>query len=279
MVNPSQERAEDARRAQTAAHEEPSISATDIHVVFRGGRRNDEGITALRGANIEIGPREFVSLLGPSGCGKTTLMKVLCGLIRPTSGTVTINGETVDEALNRRAFGVVPQRANLLPWRRVLENAELLTEVVGRKRSSREEVKQLLAQVGLAGFEDRYPHELSGGMQQRIGIVRALSLNPDILLMDEPFAAVDALTRDDLGELLLRVWGRARPVVFITHSIEEAVYLSDRVVVMSARPGRILETIDIDLPRPRDGDVRYSMEFNDLAQRIRVAVNRAQNRG
>lgn len=258
-----------------ASSQEVSISLDQVSVVFQRGRKADK-LTALNEATLNIGTGEFVSLLGPSGCGKTTLLKTIGGLLAPTSGEITINGGSVASALKRRAFGVVFQSANLLPWRKVMDNAQFLAEIVGDDHARKTRVPELLERVGLAGFEDHYPHELSGGMQQRVGIVRALSLDPDILLMDEPFAAVDALTRDQLGEMLLDIWGGGRPVVFVTHSIEEAVFLSDRVVVMTARPGRVLEEIPIDLPRPRDRMMRDSAEFAATRRRLREAVDRSQ---
>ncbi len=259
--------------ARTSA--DVSISLKDVGVIYKRGRKSDE-VEALRKTNLDIGSREFVSLLGPSGCGKTTLLKAVGGLLEPTSGEVTINGGSVAAALKNRAFGMVFQNATLLPWRKVLANAEFLAEIVGDEEARRNRVPELLERVGLAGFDDHYPHELSGGMQQRVGIVRALSLDPDILLMDEPFAAVDALTRDQLGEMLLDIWGGGRPVVFVTHSIEESVFLSDRVVVMSARPGRVLQEVPIELPRPRDREMRDSAEFAAVRRELREIVDRAQ---
>lgn len=252
-----------------------TISLQGVSVVYQRGRK-EPGVTALKDTSLDVGSREFVSLLGPSGCGKTTLLKVIGGLLSPSSGQVLVNGGSVADALKRRAFGMVFQNATLLPWRKVLANAEFLAEIVGADDKRKAWVKQLLEQVGLSGFEHHYPHELSGGMQQRVGIVRALSLDPDILLMDEPFAAVDALTRDHLGEMLLEIWGATRPVVFVTHSIEEAVFLSDRVVVMTARPGRVLEEVPIDLPRPRDRTIRDTPEFAEIRRRLRATVDQAQ---
>ncbi|MHB8621571.1 MAG: ABC transporter ATP-binding protein, partial [Chloroflexota bacterium] len=243
-------------------------------VVYRTGRR--ETLVALDRTNLSVGSREFVSLLGPSGCGKTTLLKVIGGLIRPTDGEVTVMGGSVEAALHRRAFGFVFQDANLLPWRKVSGNARLLAEIIGGAALDQERISWLLRTVGLEGFERRYPDELSGGMRQRVGIVRALAFDPSILLMDEPFAALDALTRDRLGEVLLDVWAGSRPVLFVTHSVEEAAFLSDRVVVMSARPGRIIEDVHIPLPRPRTREVRESDEMLAVRRRLRRAVDRAQ---
>lgn len=256
----------------------PAIEIRNVRKVFPG-RRDDDDVVALDRTNLEVGPHEFVSLLGPSGCGKTTLLKITGGLVAPTSGEIRIQDGTVQEARARRAFGFVFQNATLLPWRQLVDNAKLLVEIIGTSDTDDDHVRDLLDKVGLGGFQNHYPHELSGGMQQRAGIVRALAIDPDILLMDEPFAAVDALTRDQLGEILLDVWAGGRPVLFVTHSIEEAVFLSDRVVIMTSRPGRVLEEISIDLPRPRDREVRDTPEFVELRRRVRAAVDRAQEGG
>lgn len=264
-----------ATQAAVRPGEEPAISLRGVRVVYERGRRQG-GLVALDGTTLDVGRREFVSLLGPSGCGKTTLLKVVGGLIAPTDGDISILGTSVAEARRRRAFGFVFQEANLLPWRRVVGNARLLAEVIGKSAVDEQRIRGLLDEVGLGGFEESYPRELSGGMRQRVGIVRALAFDPDILLMDEPFAAVDALTRDVLAEVLLGVWAQARPLLFVTHSIEEAVFLSDRVVVMTSRPGRVLEQMPIDLPRPRRREMRDSTEFVDLRRRLRRAVDRAQ---
>ncbi len=255
-----------------------SISLRDVRVVYQRGR-GQSGLIALDHTNLDVGEREFVSLLGPSGCGKTTLLKVIGGLIEPTQGEVSVLGGTVDEARRQHAFGFVFQDANLLPWRKALSNARLLAEVIGKEAVDEERIRDLLRQVGLDGFEGSYPRQLSGGMRQRVGIVRALAFDPAVLLMDEPFAAVDALTRDVLAEVLLGVWAQARPLLFVTHSIEEAVFLSDRVIVMTARPGRVLEEVPIDLPRPRTREMRDSLAFAEVRRRLRQAVDRAQELG
>lgn len=226
---------------------------------------------ALQDVNLDIGAGEFVSLLGPSGCGKTTLLKIIGGLTSRSSGEVQIDGAGVEDALKARKFGFVFQDATLLPWRTVLGNAELLLDITGARGES-ESVKQLLETVGLKGFEDYYPSQLSGGMRQRVALARALALSPQILLMDEPFAALDAITRDRMGEELLRIWDGTRTVVFVTHSIPEAVLLSDRVVVLSARPGRIRADVSIDLPRPRTGEVRAMAEFSRYEVELRQYI-------
>jgi NitT/TauT family transport system ATP-binding protein len=266
----------DAARSPSSPAQDVSISVREVSVVYRRGR-GTSGLTALDNASLDVGTREFVSLLGPSGCGKTTLLRSVGGLIEPTSGSVSINGGSVEQARKQRAFGFVFQDATLLPWRKVVGNAKLLAEIIGGDRLNETRIQELLAKVGLHDFDDHYPQELSGGMQQRVGIVRALAFDPEILLMDEPFAAVDALTRDRLGEVLLDVWGEARPVLFVTHSIEEAVFLSDRVIVMTARPGRVLEEVEIELPRPRTREMRDGAEFAEARRHLRRTVDRAQS--
>jgi NitT/TauT family transport system ATP-binding protein len=224
--------------------------------------------TALEDVTLTIRDGEFVSLLGPSGCGKTTLLRIVGGLEQPSSGEVRIEGGTVAAALQSRKFGFVFQDASLLPWRTVADNASLLLDVTGQG-GERDRVQPLLDVVGLSGFERHYPAQLSGGMRQRVALARALALSPDILLMDEPFAALDALTRDRMGEELLRIWDGGRAVVFVTHSIAEAVLLSDRVVVLGARPGRIVADIPIELARPREPDVRTSARFREYEAELR----------
>jgi NitT/TauT family transport system ATP-binding protein len=230
--------------------------------------------TALEGIDLEVRANEFVSLLGPSGCGKTTLLRIIGGLVPPSGGEVTIDGESVPDALRARKFGFVFQDATLLPWRTAADNAALLLDVTGQ-RERRDVVASLLETVGLAGFEQHYPAQLSGGMRQRVALARALALSPEILLMDEPFAALDAITRDRMADELLRIWDGSRSVVFVTHSIPEAVLLSDRVAVMSARPGRIVADVTIDLPRPRDGDVRTSAAFHAFEAELRGYIEGA----
>jgi NitT/TauT family transport system ATP-binding protein len=230
--------------------------------------------TALEGIDLDVHENEFVSLLGPSGCGKTTLLRIVGGLVAPSGGQVTIDGDSVATALQARKFGFVFQDATLLPWRTVADNAALLLDVTGQQ-SRRDVVGSLLSIVGLDGFEDHYPAQLSGGMRQRVALARALALSPEILLMDEPFAALDAITRDRMGEELLRIWDGARSVLFVTHSIPEAVLLSDRVAVMSARPGRIVADVTIDLPRPRGADIRSSAEFLQYQTELRGYIEGA----
>jgi NitT/TauT family transport system ATP-binding protein len=241
-------------------------------IVIRGLHKRYRSLrsthSALQDVDLTIKSGEFVSLLGPSGCGKTTLLKIIGGLIPRSSGDMTIDGEGVERALQARKFGFVFQDATLLPWRTVIRNASLLLDITGQKGQGAT-VPQLLEMVGLKGFEDFYPAQLSGGMKQRVALARALALNPEILLMDEPFAALDAITRDRMGEELLRIWDGSRTVVFVTHSIPEAVLLSDRVAVLSARPGRILADVSIDLPRPRSADTRHTPAFAEYEAQLR----------
>ena len=226
-------------------------------------------VQALAGISLSIEPGEFITIVGQSGCGKTTLLKILAGLLARSAGSVTLRGEPVNGP--RRDIGVVFQDPVLLPWRTVLDNVMLPIQVLGLdRRQYRARAAELLRLVGLDGFEDKYPHELSGGMRQRVAIARALVHDPSLLLMDEPFGALDAMTREFMNLELLRVWQQAqKTVVFITHSIPEAVFLADRVVVMSARPGRIVEIVHVDLPRPRDLDMMASDAFGVNSRKIR----------
>jgi NitT/TauT family transport system ATP-binding protein len=232
-----------------------------------------EPVAALESIDLTIASGDFLTVVGPSGCGKSTLLKLLAGLQKPTAGSIVLNGTPV---LGPRSdIGIVFQSALLLPWRTVLQNALLAAELLGSPRAeATTRARQLLDMVGLAGFEDRYPFELSGGMQQRVSITRALLADPTLLLMDEPFGALDALTREQMGAEIERIWMRSRKTVFfITHSIPEAVFLGDRVVVMSARPGRIEDIVDVDLPRPRGLDLMGSPEFGALTTRLRHLLN------
>jgi NitT/TauT family transport system ATP-binding protein len=231
--------------------------------------RRSEPVSALEDISFTARQGEFIAVVGPSGCGKTTLLKILAGLVKPSSGTVRLAGSEVTGP--RRDIGMVFQHPTLLPWRTVTQNVLVPVEVQRLdKRRYRERAAELLALVGLAGFEDKYPNELSGGMQQRAGICRALVHDPDVLLMDEPFGALDAMTREQMNLELLRIWAEAgKTVVFITHSISEAVFLADRVLVMSPRPGRVVEIVDVDLPRPRDLEVMGTDRVGALVSRIR----------
>lgn len=245
---------------------EPFIDLLDVGKTFESsGRRT----WALRDVSISVGPNEFVTLIGPSGCGKTTVLRLIADIIPPTSGTIHVMGLTPDQARKRRLMSMVFQQPALLGWRTVLDNVQLPLQVLGRK-GGKEISRDLLQLVGLEGFERHYPDELSGGMQQRVSIARALSFDPDILLMDEPFGALDLITRDKMTQELSRIWQQTKKtVVFVTHSIDEAILLSDRVVVFSARPGTVQACVPIDLPRPRGLEIRDSEEFHRLSRTLR----------
>jgi NitT/TauT family transport system ATP-binding protein len=227
---------------------------------------------ALEGVELIIRKNEFVTLVGPSGCGKSTLLKIINALIRPSRGSVLFDGRPL--VAPSRDVGIVFQEPVLLPWRGILDNVLLPAEILGLDlRQARGRAMDLLASVGLAGFEHRYPNELSGGMQQRAAICRSLVHDPSVLLMDEPFAALDAMTREDLGFELLRIWQvHKKTVVFVTHHIAEAILLADRVVAMSPRPGRIEKVLDVNLPRPRRLDMQFSPEFKSHSDEIRELI-------
>src|SRR5438552_14822351 len=231
--------------------------------------------TAVEGIDLEIEPGEFVSLIGPSGCGKSTLLRVIGDLIPPTSGTAVVNGKPARRARIDRDYGIVFQDAVLYDWRTVAKNIALPLELARWNRRRRAaKVQEMLALVELSGFESHYPWQLSGGMQQRVSIARALSFDPALLLMDEPFGALDEMTRERLNLELLRIWeASGSTIVFVTHSITEAVFLSTRVVVMSARPGRISDLIPIDLPQPRTAATREEPRFFELVTRVREALH------
>ena len=242
-------------------------------IFFEQNDPRKPGLVALYNISLTIRKNEFVSLLGPSGCGKTTLIRIIAGLLTADRGEVLVNSQTVSSPGRDRCM--VFQQFGLLPWRTVLSNVEFGLEIDGVPREERRALaEKYLELVGLKGFENYYPHQISGGMQQRVGIARALSKQPEILLMDEPFGAVDAQTREQLQEELLKIWAQTETtVVFVTHSIDEAVYLSDRVVVMQARPGRIKEEVKIELPRPRwEGDIKADPRFAQLRARLRDSL-------
>lgn len=248
------------------------IFIREIGRVFNIKRNNStekNKFTAISNVNLTVRSGEFLSIVGPSGCGKSTLLDLLAGLAKPTSGEILIDGKAITgPALDR---GIVLQGYALFPWRTIRKNIEFGLEIKGVKKADRAEISdKFLKLVGLEGFADRFPYELSGGMKQRVAIARALAYDPEVLLMDEPFAAVDAQTRETMQDELLRIWEETdKTVVFVTHSIEEAVLLSDRVAVMSANPGTIKEIIDINLPRPRrSGDVRNSVGFTWITNKI-----------
>jgi NitT/TauT family transport system ATP-binding protein len=249
----------------------PVIEARQLSLTFS---TRDGSVQALADVDIAIEPGEFVSLIGPSGCGKTTLLRAIADLERPTSGELRVNGMAPEDARRARAYGYVFQAPALYPWRTVERNVMLPLEIMGVPRAERRErTQRWLEVVGLTGFERKYPWQLSGGMQQRVSIARALTFDPALLLMDEPFGALDEITRDHLNDQLHRLWRRTRKtVVFVTHSIAEAVYLSTRIVVMSPRPGRILEIIASTLPLDRKLDLREASEFARIAHRVREGL-------
>lgn len=229
-------------------------------------------IKALTDVSFEVALQEFVCLVGPSGCGKSTLLRLMAGLLHPTQGRISLDGQPL--AGPHRQVGIVFQRANLMPWRSVRDNVLLPLELEGVPRDQAvERADELIRLVGLAGFERARPRDLSGGMEQRVAIARALIHNPEILLLDEPFGALDAMTRERMSAELLRIWEASRKtVVMVTHNLQEAVFLADRVLVLTPRPGRIRATFDIPLPRPRDIAVQYSMLFGELAGQVRAAI-------
>jgi NitT/TauT family transport system ATP-binding protein len=246
----------------------PVVMAKDMSLVFAA---QDGAVTALADVNLSIARHDFVSLIGPSGCGKTTLLRAVADLVKPTSGTLLVDGGTPEQARLDRSYGYVFQAPALYPWRNVRRNVELPLEIMGLPAAERRNrAAKALATVGLEGFEGKFPWQLSGGMQQRVSIARALGFEPDLLLMDEPFGALDEITRDNLNMHLHELWKSSRlTVIFVTHSIPEAVFLSTHIVVMSPRPGKIVEVIDCDLPRDRVLDMRETPEFLRIAQQVR----------
>ncbi len=244
------------------------IRADGLNLIFS---TNDGPVQALKDVNLTIGKGEFVSFIGPSGCGKTTFLRCIAGLEQPTSGVLSVNEMSAEDARKARAYGYVFQAAGLYPWRTIGGNVRLPLEIMGfSKAEMAERVARTLALVDLDGFENKFPWQLSGGMQQRASIARALAFDADILLMDEPFGALDEIVRDRLNEELLKLWHRTqKTIAFVTHSIPEAVYLSTKIVVMSPRPGRITDIIDSPLPRERPLDIRDSPQFIEIAHRVR----------
>jgi NitT/TauT family transport system ATP-binding protein len=255
----------------TLNHSPAVIEARDLNLVFQTG---DGPVHALRDVNLTINRGEFVSFIGPSGCGKTTFLRAIAALETPTGGTLTVNGMTPDAARRARAYGYVFQAAGLYPWRTISGNVGLPLEIMGFSRSDRDaRVERVLELVELGGFGRKFPWQLSGGMQQRASIARALAFDADILLMDEPFGALDEIVRDRLNEELLKLWNRTqKTIAFVTHSIPEAVYLSTKIVVMSPRPGRITDIIDSPLPKDRPLEIRDSQAFIDIAHRVREGL-------
>jgi len=250
---------------------ETVISAKSLDLTFQ---TNDGPVHALKDVNLDIQKGDFVSFIGPSGCGKTTFLRVMADLEKPTAGTISVNGVSPEEARKSRAYGYVFQHAGLYPWRTIGGNIRLPLEIMGYDKSEQDErVQRVLDLVELSGFEKKFPWQLSGGMQQRASIARALAFDADILLMDEPFGALDEIVRDHLNEQLLKLWKRTNKTIgFVTHSIPEAVYLSTRIVVMSPRPGRITDVIESSLPRDRPLDIRDTPEFLEIAHRVREGL-------
>jgi NitT/TauT family transport system ATP-binding protein len=254
------------------------VAARDLSLTFQ---TNDGPVHALSDVSLDIEKGDFVSFIGPSGCGKTTFLRVMADLEQPTSGEITVNGMTPRAAREARAYGYVFQAAGLYPWRTIGGNIRLPLEIMGYDKAKQaERVAQVLELVELSGFEKKFPWQLSGGMQQRASIARALAFDADILLMDEPFGALDEIVRDHLNEQLLALWARTRKTIaFVTHSIPEAVYLSTKIVVMSPRPGRITDVIDSPLPKERPLDIRDSKEFIEVAHRVREGLRTGHGDG
>lgn len=249
----------------------PVIEARNLELTFQ---TNDGPVHALKDVNLSIEKGDFVSFIGPSGCGKTTFLRCMAALEHPTGGEITVNGVSPEQARQARAYGYVFQAAGLYPWRTIAGNIKLPLEIMGFSREEQEKrVKDVLQLVDLEGFGGKYPWQLSGGMQQRASIARALGFDADILLMDEPFGALDEIVRDHLNEQLLALWARTEKTIgFVTHSIPEAVYLSTRIVVMSPRPGRITDVIESPLPKERPLEIRDTPEFIEIAHRVREGL-------
>jgi NitT/TauT family transport system ATP-binding protein len=258
---------------------EPLVSLGDVAKSYE--LETGSTVLALQDVTIGIAERQFVSLIGPSGCGKSTLLSIIAGLLEPSSGRISIAGHPPARAREAHELGIVFQQPVLLPWRTIRANCRLLPEVVGLPGVETEaRIDDLLDLVGLREFADRYPSQLSGGMRQRAAIARALCLDPLLLLMDEPFAALDEFTRHQMNIELLDVWSRRqKTIVFVTHNIAEAVFLSDRVVAMGPRPGRIIEDLRISLPRPRRSDIRYTKEFTDCVVHLQRLLESAMPAG
>ena len=243
----------------------PTLSVQNLSVVFPD---SNGGLQALENISFDVSPQEFICFLGPSGSGKTTLLRVLANLLQPTSGTVNFLQS------QHPKIGMVFQQPSLMPWRSVLDNIKLPLELEGMEESTaRNKAQEMIELVGLDGFEDSWPRDLSGGMAQRVGIARALIHDPDLLLLDEPFASLDALTRERMWTELSRIWqAKQKTVIMVTHSINESLFLADRVLVLTQRPGKIKMDMEVDLPRPRKDDIRYTPHFGKLARKLREAI-------
>ena len=248
---------------------EIEIEIKDMGVTFKDNAGN--GVQALTGVNLDIYKGEFISLLGPSGCGKTTLLRSIADLQEPTNGYIKVDGMTPKEVRLQQKFGFVFQQPVLFDWRTVKKNVELPLEIMYySKEEKSKRADEMLEMVGLKNFANHFPKQLSGGMQQRVNIARAFGIRPDILLMDEPFSALDEFTKEKLHEDLLRIWRETKKtVVFVTHNIQEAVFLSDRICVLSPHPGRLSAIVDVDLPRPRTLDMKETQHFNELVTKVR----------
>jgi NitT/TauT family transport system ATP-binding protein len=266
----------DARPETATSTSNPKISFSNVDKIYGTGP-TEESVVALDDIDLDIEDGEFVSVVGPSGCGKTTLLHLAAGILEPTNGTVAVNGVDINSVDHDRSeVGLVFQHPVALEWRTVKKNVMLPVQILKKNGAIdesmehyRKRAEELISLVGLEGFEDSYPNELSGGMQQRVTITQALIYDPSVLLMDEPFGSLDAMTKDELNLELLRIWEETeKTVLFITHDLNEAVFLSDRVVVLSQRPGTIVDTIDIDLPRPRTDETRSSDRFVELSTEV-----------
>ena len=251
------------------------ITIKNVDKVFNDGAENE--VVALRGIDLAIKANEFVSLIGPSGCGKSTLLRLVADLLKPSLGSILVNGKSPQEARLEREYGFVFQAPTLYEWRTIRKNVQLPLEVMGYAAAEREErAERMLSLVELDGFGEHYPQQLSGGMQQRASIARALAFEPPLLLMDEPFGALDEFTRDRMNMALLRIWRQTKTtILFVTHSIAEAVFLSNRVVVMSARPGRIKDVIEINLPYPRQFETRETTAYFTAVTEVRECLRDA----
>jgi NitT/TauT family transport system ATP-binding protein len=256
----------------------PVVSIQNVNKIFGEGTPNQ--VHALKDINLVIQPNEFISLIGPSGCGKSTLLRLIGDLTGSSSGQVTINNKSAHQARLDRDYGMVFQAATLYDWRTVAKNVQLPLELMKYSKEKKEaRTRDMLALVELSDFAKHFPWQLSGGMQQRVAIARALAFEPSILLMDEPFGALDEMTRERLNLELLSIWEKTRTtVIFVTHSITEAVFLSTRVIVMSARPGRITHDIKIDLPQPRHNDTRESVRYFELETEVREALRKSESK-
>ncbi len=268
----------DTRGAAEGSVGQSAVRLRNVDKVFGGGAA---GTVALQDITLDIAAGEFVSLIGPSGCGKSTLLRIVADLVQPSGGTIEVNGKPAERARHDRDYGMVFQAPVLFDWRTIEKNIELPLEVMGFDKAERSRrSRELLRLVELEGFEGRHPWQLSGGMQQRVAIARALAFDPKLLLMDEPFGALDEMTRERMNLELMRIWTRTRTtVVFVTHSIPEAVFLSTRVVVMSPRPGRIARIVDVDLPQPRTADTRELERYFELVTEVREALRRQEDTG